>query len=643
MRLVTAALVLLSTSPVWSQDGGSGPRVTAVDLAQSGLALYRLTMEAEGAGPLTFAVPRGDGDDVAASLVVSDPAGGVVGITTQTPRSRAEAVRGTPFAGGLPGDLAALARNLVGARVTVTTPERSVSGTVLGVSEVEIVEDETVVKRPVALVFDGTRAVAVTLAPGTGIAVEDEAAGQLADAAAATPERTGERRFQLTLEGEGEREVTLSYVTPAPAWKNSWRLLLDQGKLQGWATVENVSGRDWQDVRLTLSTGLPVAYRRDLLAPRRTPRLEPPDLLGARPNVAADPGFAARARRAPAAPAAQESGVLGLLREAAPSAPARAAEVAEGVAAVRYTVPEPVDLAAGRTATLPYLEVAVEPDIHAFYRPQTERRVVLAARVAAEQALAPGLVSIRDADGFVGDAPFTGLAADQARLLPYAAAPGAVVRESRSEVEATIDVSAGDDLLQTEIARTTRTTYAATLPEGVDVFTVEHPKGDGELVRASGEVSEKENAWRVSTEVPAADGEAEASIEIVERDVVRQRLDLSEEGLARLLALVGDGRLRLDDADRPVLDEAAAALRALRDARAREARLGERYDRLVREQARLRENLKAVEDGALRERYRTQLGETEDEIATVLDERRAAEEAAETLREALEAAVRKFS
>ena len=53
-------------------------------------------------------------------------------------------------------------------------------------------------------------------------------------------------------------------------WKASYRLTLPgdpsapKAALQGWATVENLSGQDWKDVELTLVSGRPVAFHQAL-------------------------------------------------------------------------------------------------------------------------------------------------------------------------------------------------------------------------------------------------------------------------------------------------------------------------------------------------------------------------------------------
>ena len=320
---------------------------------------------------------------------------------------------------------------------------------------------------------------------------------------------------------------------------------------------------------------------------------------------------------------------------AAPSAPA---EAVRGIANVRYTVPYPVKLGAGRTANLLYIDLAVDAKVHALYQPGSSEDILLAARLTADQPLAPGLVSVRDETGFVGDAPFTGLDAGQVRLLPYAAAPQATVRQSRSERGASIDLVAAGGALRLELREEVRSRYAAEVPDGVDVFVVEHPRSNARLVRTNGEVEENANFLRIS--VPVTDGEAEVTL--LEQRVNVQRYALDGSGLRAVIDQVALGSAEISDEDRAVIEAAAAIIRTIDEAEARLNDLQVRYETLNREQERLRANLQTVKDGALRERYEASMLATEDEIAATLDGMESARAAIREGEAALDETVRRM-
>lgn len=63
------------------------------------------------------------------------------------------------------------------------------------------------------------------------------------------------------------RKLRLSYVTEAPSWKPSYRVVVGKdGKveMQGWAIVDNTSGEDWTNVRLGVGASSAMSFRYDL-------------------------------------------------------------------------------------------------------------------------------------------------------------------------------------------------------------------------------------------------------------------------------------------------------------------------------------------------------------------------------------------
>src|SRR5262249_14315007 len=76
---------------------------------------------------------------------------------------------------------------------------------------------------------------------------------------------TQKKAVSIRFVGEGRRKVRVGYVIESPIWKTSYRLVLgtkaaEKPYLQGWAVVENNSDADWNDVRLALVSGRPIAF-----------------------------------------------------------------------------------------------------------------------------------------------------------------------------------------------------------------------------------------------------------------------------------------------------------------------------------------------------------------------------------------------
>ncbi len=94
--------------------------------------------------------------------------------------------------------------------------------------------------------------------------------------------------MKISLTGGSSRDLRLSYVTEAPSWKPSYRLVLGKdGKVnvQAWAIVDNTSGEDWQNVQLGVGSSSALSFRFDLRSVRLVERetLRPSDLFAQAP------------------------------------------------------------------------------------------------------------------------------------------------------------------------------------------------------------------------------------------------------------------------------------------------------------------------------------------------------------------------
>src|SRR6185437_15737769 len=86
------------------------------------------------------------------------------------------------------------------------------------------------------------------------------------------------------------RDLTASYMIPAPVWKSSYRLIFagaGEPTLEGWAIIDNTTGDDWNNVRLAVVSGRPVSFISRLYEPRyvQRPTAELPEDQTAGPVV----------------------------------------------------------------------------------------------------------------------------------------------------------------------------------------------------------------------------------------------------------------------------------------------------------------------------------------------------------------------
>jgi hypothetical protein len=76
-------------------------------------------------------------------------------------------------------------------------------------------------------------------------------------------EKNGLEAVVLSLDGK-THDLEVGYVAESPVWRPSYRLVVrpdGDADLQAWGIVENLSGEDWKNVKLSLVAGAPLAFR----------------------------------------------------------------------------------------------------------------------------------------------------------------------------------------------------------------------------------------------------------------------------------------------------------------------------------------------------------------------------------------------
>lgn len=96
--------------------------------------------------------------------------------------------------------------------------------------------------------------------------------------------------LEIKLGGPSPHDLKLTYVTEAPSWKPSYRVVLgDDGKLavEGWAVIDNTSGEDWENVRLGVGSSSALSFKFDLKTVRVVARdtLHADDVFAVAPPV----------------------------------------------------------------------------------------------------------------------------------------------------------------------------------------------------------------------------------------------------------------------------------------------------------------------------------------------------------------------
>ena len=628
-------------------------RLERVLLSSAGMVLLDHAAEVGPRAELELVVPRAQADDLLKSLVVYDSSGSALSVTLSGEAPTADLFRDLPIAERELASPQALLAALRGVPVAVGGPE-AVEGRVVAVVPEERREGEArfVRHRLTLATAEGLRS--VLLEEAHAIRVLDPALeGVLSTALErlAGARQPAERRVGIRLEGPRDRRVRVTWLAEAPVWKMSYRALLaeKEARLQGWAVVDNRSGRDWREVELVLVAGAPVTLRQALskLVWAERPEVPVPLPEGIRPRVdegaLALPAAAAAPARGPARAAMPAPAMAGRAPELL-AAPADAelvaipgAETVEGASATVFRLPGKVSVPDRGTALLPVLDRALPVErIVLVQGDRTPLRPLAAVRVTNDGTgtLPAGILTVfaRAEDGraeFLGDAELARLPPGETRLVPYALDARVKLLVEPTREDRITSAKIADGVLTLERVERQVTRYRLEAPPGEGrTLVLEHPKLPGFRLASPPATAEAGRFWRLERAIPAG---ATLELAIVLERPELERLELVELDPDRL-ALLFAGR-EVPEPLRRAMAEIARLKGTLAEAEAERDRLEAERAALVAEQERLRANLAAVPAGSdLARRYLASLSRAEDRLdalAAELATARAAVAAAE--------------
>ena len=226
-------------------------------------------------------------NDVLKSLTIEERGGGrVSNVRYDSSEPLENKLREYPFALGGPQSLASILDQLKGARLELRFGADRLEGTILS-ARVTPSNDRQPEKQELILLLDSGDLRTVDLLAASAIRFPDaRLQSQFKDYLAALSQARSRDKRGVTIEssGAGIRDLLADYVIPTPAWKSSYRLILDSSAepmMEGWAIVDNTTGDDWTNVSLALVSGLPVSFISRLYEPRYVSRPEA-DLPGDR-------------------------------------------------------------------------------------------------------------------------------------------------------------------------------------------------------------------------------------------------------------------------------------------------------------------------------------------------------------------------
>jgi hypothetical protein len=667
-----AVMFLLAIAPAFGADTGAPVTlpVKRVVLYKHGVGYFEHAGKISGTQTVTFSFSAPEMNDVLKSLTAIDYSGGkitTIGYDTKAPQDRLLAQFGfvLPDAGAL----TALLARLRGATIELTVGQTTTKGSIIGVETRQESRGDKVVDVAVLTVLtDASQLFSVPLREITGLRFTDDALskdlGRYLEIL-----RDGYHRdrklVSLRAEGDGERDLFVSYVLETPVWKVSYRLLVnDTGPalLQGWAIVDNTSQTDWENVELSLVSGLPVSFVQDLYSPlyRRRPVVRMEEELALAPQTheggwteaekakevaAADEGgdedradkFASK-RKTPIAVGRGARNANAPVPAPGPAAAGPKPTMAEALAdqgpetSVRelgelfeYKIPHPISVAKDRSALIPILTSKIDAKKVSLYNAAARAANPLAAILLTNNTgltLEGGPIQVLEKETYAGEALIETIKTGDHRYITYAVDLALNVdtqQGSSNERIVRVAFLNGAMVAENEQLKTTNYTIRSGDQAARDVV-IEHPRVPNyTLVKPEKPLETTPTLYRLALAVPAG---KTVVFPVQEKTIVSTSVSI--------------GNVTTQDLDlylsRKMLSpEMEQALRKILDVRAKIADLTRQIDDRKREAAaiatdedRIRKNLGSLgttgSEQELRSRYVAQLGKNEDRLGTLKQE-----------------------
>lgn len=651
-------------------------------LFTGGVGYFEHVAVVDGDAELDLVVRLDQVDDVLKSIVVYDDKGGVGAISLPGREPLKQSFRDLPFDRKALNSPAALLNALQGARITVVA-HRKMQGRIIKVvaETIKLADGGGTVTRHRASLLTATGVQQFIVEEAETLQFDDptlrqQLASALEDIAAHRVR--GKRTLKITLMGRGRRTVRVAYVVAVPLWKATYRMTLDQqggkgkGLLHGWAVLENTTGRDWTEVELSLVSGNQVTFRQALYTSYYVNRPQVPvEVLGRilpRPDTGIVGGEVAQRRTGPdfrklrkaesferGPPGASMIGrmadvakEMGRRLPAPPPRMAAGAAIAQGTETatqVLFRVPVAVSVKSGDSLVIPIINRTVPVKRLALYQPGTHASHPLAAvRLTNDGAsgLPPGVLTIfeRDAESgavsYVGDAQLRTLPAGEKRLVSFALDQKTRIDRKIERTRTVIKGSINRGVFHRTVERRQITTYRLKAPARESrTLLIEHPRLAGWKLTnpGTGEVEITKDHYRIEVGLAAAENKV---VEVILTKPLAETMKISTLTLARIAVFAREAGL--SPTVRQAFARMAEIMRQIEGHGHRLAKLEKDHKSIVRDQSRIRENMRRVPNRSnIYKRYLAKLNTQENRLESLMDNidkaqarRRTAEDALST-------------
>lgn len=592
-------------------------------------------------------------NDVLKSLTINDQGGKVTGLRYDSSIPLDQKLTEFPFRINDGEPLSAVIDQLKGARIEMEFGPQRTAGAIVS-ARLIAAEKERPEREQLTLLMDSGELRNVDLAAATAIRFTDPKLQlQFKDyLAALTGARSKDKRsVYIDSTDSKSREVRAAYILPMPAWKSSYRLLFGEGSaqpmLEGWAIVDNTTGEDWTNVRLSLVSGKPISFISQLYPPKFITRLgaelaedqaiAPTVYTGAvTGNPDARPRAAVNGRPLFGSGGGVAGGQLGALAavpgagltlkepmSAQPSTVAQTGPATEIADLFEYDIATPVTVRKDESAMMPFLQQKVSARKLIIYSDAGRPNPFNAAELTNNtgKTLDGGPITVFDAGTYAGEALVETVKNLDKRFISYGVDLGTrIATNLDSRNDAVRELHARNGVLTSKSAQVQKKTFSAhNIDPRAKTLIIEHPVRAGyTLIDTAKPIETARDVYRFEVQLPA---NGSLDFPVTEERVYDTQTSVSSLNPDGLLTYIRNKSI--SDAARKQLQQIADIKTQIANADAEKRSVTDQIGNVTRDEERNRQNIASLSavsgQQQLVQDYARKLSDQETQISTLRD------------------------
>jgi len=685
------AAFLLAAANLGAQDSVSLP-VRKVELYKNGIGYFEHLGQIKGSQAVEIVLPSSQLNDVLKSLTVLDLGSGqITGVNYGSAAPLGKRLSELPIDLNSAEGIVDFLRQIRGAGVEIRAPGGVITGRLMGAElKAKTVEGGTTVQTVQVNIFNSN---------GEVRQVELESAGalkltepSLADDLSRyyelvnTSHQRDVRTLNIQTSGSGERQLFVGYVSEAPIWKTTYRIVLDAKQkpiLQGWAIVDNTTPMDWLNVSLSLVSGAPISFVQNLSQP----------LYSRRPVVPLPEGYQVSPQVSEATIEEEKStsigmgggvagGVIGGVLAQAPAsraegravqkmamaesamlnAPSPVPSISDAVRQqvyetaqtqavgeqFEYKLRQPITIRRNESALLPILQSNIEIEKVSLFgasENETHPRLALWLKNSTGLTLDGGAVAIIDSDSFAGEGIIETIQPAENRLLSYAIDLGTTISTNTGSERSRVQrVQLNRGVLRLTSKSVEKKTYKIrNNNDSARMVVLEHPVRNGwNLVGAVKPAETSSNYYRFKLEA-----KPKTTLDFVVQEEYPLENSYSVTNMTSDQIAVWVRERSLDPETEKALQSIVAKKNEVSAITKQIETLGNEQSQIFSDQERIRNNVQRLgqtpEEATLRQRYIKQLNEQENRLDTIKTERQKLETARNNAQKQLDDLIQNLS